>query len=426
LIRSQDIPSEQMDEPESNHRQDKDQEVIEIASAKSISDTTASFCPSDDDFEPPKKTPLKRRFDEISSDRPSAADKRKPAQETALTCDIRSPTVSALTHSSPAVVPRIQLVAPETPASRTKSTQLANNPSDAISSKLEILSDVVFWLLSKVQEKEGNTPELVDRMKLIRATVAREPSAAFGRLTEDLVAADELLHQSRNMNRDLFGTQNLLQKPTVLPVPSPGALDREWKLMRRNVHVAVGNDLAPVAISPLAVDSLADRIEELFQTKEPSPTLQNLVAGLEGYLQGPHAVQCFLSALLCRMVFKSPEPMCRDQHPIQTMRYYDLLRQTGESIGSEYRRLTKVSSDGIPAVKHHDVIATQLLLTDVKFRQTTVKKREQVMHGTFWKAVKLVCPSAGGFEARGRPRIYHSKRKMQAQEDSDLPVSGSC
>jgi hypothetical protein len=99
--------------------------------------------------------------------------------------------------------------------------------------------------------------------------------------------------------------------------------------MRRNVEAAVGYDHVAMDLSPTKVDQLAVRVNELLDRSTPIKTVQAFFKSMNGCLQGPHMAQCFLSALLCKMVFKSPEPMCQNQHPIQTMRYYNLIRQTG-------------------------------------------------------------------------------------------------
>jgi hypothetical protein len=193
--------------------------TIYSSSASSVSETIASsYAPSDIETgrkrsNQPKGNPLKRPFDETGLDKQLTADQRVPAPQTIQTYDMHSPTVSLLTQASPTDLTRIRPIHMDHRNIQTKSAELTHGALQAVSSKVDIIGDTVFWMMSKMLEKEGSTPELAVRLRHIRDTVAREPTTAFATLIQDLVDADEALLQSRDLNRDLAGTRNLLQRP---------------------------------------------------------------------------------------------------------------------------------------------------------------------------------------------------------------------
>ncbi|KAF2678257.1 hypothetical protein K458DRAFT_139693 [Lentithecium fluviatile CBS 122367] len=100
-----------------------------------------------------------------------------------------------------------------------------------------------------------------------------------------------------------------------------------------------------------------------------------------------------MSAVLCRLLFTGPEPMCRGQHPTQTMCAYELIRQ----------------NENIAAVKHYDLVTTQLLFANAEFRKKVIQSRVENLSCRFSKVLTKAYPRAAGIAAINEPLVWFDR-----------------
>jgi hypothetical protein len=170
------------------------------------------------------------------------------------------------------------------------------------------------------------------RLNMIKTTLNLEPETAFAKLADDMIAADESRTKYRDELQALIGQSREALKMTNFPaIPHPKTLDDAWRTIFRGVSkmIGYGTGIGKPLSPSLPPGYLAARIDDLLDNQCDEGKVNELTITVAGLITTPCEVQMFLSALICRWAFVSPEPMCGGQLPLQTIGLYENIRLTG-------------------------------------------------------------------------------------------------
>ena len=234
-------------------------------------------------------------------------------------------------------------------------------------------------LLVSGKHSERSIKELLEKAKLVEQynpTASAEEFLSYALSLND-VAEDRCAFISR-----LLGGEQVHGFDQDFPRTSSLAdLQDKWDVFRLRLldHVGPGHTtpspkrgscayLWTRCLRQVANGSIADR------------ELGDDLKSLQDCLDSPHAQQAFLSALFCRWVFQSPEPMLEGYYPPSTMKHLELAMMIG-TFWVESLRTPIADSEigGLQQVVIADKVVAQELFHCPDEQSRTVQPREQAL-----------------------------------------------
>lgn len=132
-----------------------------------------------------------------------------------------------------------------------------------------------------------------------------------------------------------------------------------------------------------AAGYLSRSSEDIASGRVAHAELSDTIKNLEKYLSRPHAQQALLSAVICRWVFQSPEPICKDHHPKPLMKLLALLEakcthQANQTHGTTTDKKTSEEPlSSLNQIQHADKLVAQEMFADPDEQTTTIHTRQQ-------------------------------------------------
>jgi hypothetical protein len=205
--------------------------------------------------------------------------------------------------------------------------------NEAILKVVEDMSEIMeVWMRDYLKRGQTLTPDLEQRLKSIQRTMKREPGMLFERVLQDLKAADAATTQYRDLLRGLIGHQEYGNKSDFPKVPQQIDIDESWRSLRKGVKDAFGTECDRPMPRAIDVGYIAARVDDLTRGDDKTfGSIADYVKELEPQLGSPHSVQGLLSALLCRWLFKVPDPLCKEIHSAKELKLYEAMLLSGKS-----------------------------------------------------------------------------------------------
>jgi len=220
-------------------------------------------------------------------------------------------------------------------------TGIDRSSYDDLAQRIDVLSDIVLSFMGdqlakyNVKVDESKNIEWNRRIRRCKEMLGNDPRSVPGKLIRELEGKEHALACARKLNRTFVTGQNFLGDPAERTVPSEINLDRKWTDARKNIRMATKSESDLKLMSTASAGYLAARIDDVFSGEKSILDLEDYVISAPEVLQDTHAVQAYLSAVLCEHVLMAPEPMCDGQHTPQTLAFYEQIKTTGTCYSSK-------------------------------------------------------------------------------------------
>lgn len=178
----------------------------------------------------------------------------------------------------------------------------------------------------------GLSEQSVKDVQHVLNQVQHIPDKAIQNMANDALAESENLTILRELLKKIIYVYDPVNDRNDFPkVPSLHEQDKAWQVLREAVAWTVGYDNATPLPSPSSASYLTARVEDIANGRVPDVELGSYIRNLRKYLVSPHAMQLLLSALLCRLVFQTPEPLLEGEHTKGWMKLYEAVAVEGKS-----------------------------------------------------------------------------------------------
>lgn len=244
---------------------------------------------------------------------------------------------------------------------------------ETFNSKLNICSSVLSGLIDHLPSLPEETGQ---HYRQLLRTLQDPNGRVVESLIKDLHSQRTLKAKYRDMVQKLVSSVDMSNGPIFPREPTHHEVSEKWATFYAHVMSTVGpNNIMP-KISVASAGYLASSAENIAYGRISDEQLKSYIKSLSALFRSPHAQQSLFSALLCRWVFSTPEPMLRSMHSGGMMALYDGVISGATTI-----------ADGLAQVATLDKIAAKLMFEDSMFQNTETKHRIKVLK-TSWQTMK--------------------------------------
>ncbi|KAJ4312994.1 hypothetical protein N0V94_007163 [Neodidymelliopsis sp. IMI 364377] len=245
-----------------------------------------------------------------------------------------------------------------------------------------------------VADQQSQPEEIIEHINQIVRTIKDTPGSMVENFAKDLDSQRALKVKYRTMAQKLVGFVDLTNGTEFPKVPPQKEVNQIWAAFYEHIVSTVGvNNIEPTP-TPEGAGYLSRCAEEIAHGRIPDSQLKACVASLSDHLISPHAQQTLISALFCRWIFSSPEPMLKDMHSAGMMQLYNATMATEQR-----------DHDGLPKVQHLDKVATKLLFEDPNFQAVKFNHRVSAFQTRFAQAKNIIC-APSRIAARMKPEEF--------------------
>lgn len=245
---------------------------------------------------------------------------------------------------------------------------------EELNAKVNVLLEVIPALMA---DQQSDPDERFEHVTSIFRTIKDTPDSVTSNLIKDLDSQRALKSRYRNLAQRLVGHQDLNMGTYFPKTPPQDEVNKAWKEFHEHIMFTVGANRTTPIPSPEIAGYISRCAEEIAHGRIPGDQLKACIKSLKPYIQSPHAQQTLLSALSCRWIFTSPEPMLTSMHSTGMMKIY--------------QSMVDGDKDGLERVRHQDKLATQFLFSDADFQATELTQRTSDFSLRFQLAQKLCC-----------------------------------
>ncbi|KAF9700554.1 hypothetical protein EKO04_001480 [Ascochyta lentis] len=270
------------------------------------------------------------------------------------------------------------------------------NDNKTIKTQLRAVISVNSVLLNNYKTSAGGLSEQsVKDLQHTLNQIQHMPNQAFENMANDALAEGKKLASLRNLLKTIIHEYNPVNNGNDFPqVPQLFEQRSDWTVLRDAIVFTVGHDNDTPFPSKLSAGYLSARAEDIASSRVLDAELESCIRGLRKHLISPHALQLLLSALLCRLVFQSPEPLLDGEHTKGWLKLYEAV----------------AVNDGLDQVQRFDKIALQMLFEDDTIKHTLTERRLQKVAQDFTSIAKEVLPPAKKRGPRSKnPEIWAAK-----------------
>ncbi|KAJ4364796.1 hypothetical protein N0V95_000640 [Ascochyta clinopodiicola] len=304
---------------------------------------------------------------ELSTDNVSPPDNRSPKPSDAR---VSKRKVVELSDDEIADVN----VAPKRQKTGSISLEFLNQKVEAC---FDMISNMITNQQSPPEEFSEHIHQLIRTFKDLNGSIVEN-------LIRDLDSQPSLKTKHRTMVQKLVEFV-VLSNGTVFPkTPAQSEVDKTWTSFYKHIVSTIGpNNVIPNP-TPEGAGYLTCAAEGIANRQIYKDQLEPCIESFSRYLKSPHAQQTLFSALFCRWVFASPEPMLNTMHSDGMMQLYNAVIGAAQYFQSQ----------GLETVQHYDKVATQFLFKDPDFQTVHVSRRTSELKSRFETAKrKLWQPS---------------------------------
>ncbi|KAF2993956.1 hypothetical protein E8E13_000054 [Curvularia kusanoi] len=232
-------------------------------------------------------------------------------------------------------------------------------------------------LLDSYQQSSRGLPETAVRgMQLILKQIKNDPKSAFHGMANTALAESEKLVRIRELLTKLVPEYEPRNNGSTFPE----ILDLEeqhkiWANIQENITLTIAshnNDVSPPDL--LAMGTLTARAEDIAYGRVADLELLPRICGLRNHFGSSLAMQLLIGAVLCRLIFQSPEPLLEGQHSMLMMSLYEAF-----SVTYKLDRVQKL-----------DKVATKMFLEDDGIKYNRTEHRLQTVAQDFARIVETV------------------------------------
>ncbi|KAF1363128.1 hypothetical protein EJ07DRAFT_173825 [Lizonia empirigonia] len=272
----------------------------------------------------------------------------------------------------------------QTPPKRQKTSETTlESLQEQVESQKVKIDALLEMLSSMVSRQQDLSEESSEHMYQLIRTLRDPKGSIIENLIKDLESQRALKAKHRDLVQKLVEFVNL-NDGTVFPkTPPQQEVNETWTAFYEHIVYTVGPNHTSPKPKPESAGYLTCTAENIANGRITDAELQPCIASLGQYLKSPHAQQTLLSALFCRWVFASPEPMLHSMHS-------PLLSQLYTAIHSAAR----TSAAGLLQVAHHDKTATRLLFADPDFQRTHTAHRASSLASRLEAARASLCTAS--------------------------------
>ncbi|XPS69480.1 hypothetical protein M3J07_001739 [Ascochyta lentis] len=242
--------------------------------------------------------------------------------------------------------------------------------------------DACFDMISNMVTNQQSSPEeRSEHIHQLIRTFRDSKESIIENLIKDLESQRSLKTKHRAMVQNLVEFVDLNNGTAFPKIPAQNEIDRMWTKFYEQIVSTVGPNNVTPSPTPEGAGYLTCAAEGIANGRIPNDQLEACIESLRRYLETPHAQQSLFSALFCRWIFASPEPMLHAMHSGGMMRLYDGVIGAAQD----------PTSEGLARVQHYDKVATKLMFEEPDFQTVEVSRRTSEFKSRFEAAKKKLC-----------------------------------
>ncbi|KAF2129965.1 hypothetical protein P153DRAFT_418650 [Dothidotthia symphoricarpi CBS 119687] len=241
--------------------------------------------------------------------------------------------------------------------------------------KTNILWDLMPNLIQQiVTSGKILVPELRQTLNSIHYTFGSEldEPSAMRTLVQDHLALDQEKASYLEKLRGVVGVEQH-DGQSFPRAPERKTVDQGWKDTRNGIRDVVGHELG--ALTEFERGFLVAKVDELLNGRHADQELEEWLEGFIAQLGQLKGAQTLMSALFCRLVFATPDPMFNEVDPI-SMEIYKMTALT----------------EGLMRVKHLNMIGTKLWFASVEFASGAGLRRATMIATRFGQMAQATAP----------------------------------
>lgn len=269
----------------------------------------------------------------------------------------------------------------QTPPKRQKTSETTlESLQEQVESQKVKIDALLEMLSSMVSRQQDPSEESSEHMYQLIRTLRDPKGSIIENLIKDLESQRALKAKHRDLVQKLVEFVDL-NNGTVFPkTPPQHKVNETWTAFYEHIVFTVGPNHITPQPNPESAGYLTCAAENIANGRITCAELEPCIASLSQYLKSPHAQQTLLSALFCRWVFASPEPMLDTMHsPLLTQLF------------TAKHSAAHTPAAGLAQVAHEDKIATRLLFADPDFKRTHTAPRASALASRFEAARASLC-----------------------------------
>lgn len=244
-----------------------------------------------------------------------------------------------ISHSTPVASSSLtELVAPVQSGNPQHETLHANEKTRTLESRLDTLQmqvDILLGVSRDVMGKlmdEGGTFDKATRAHLRRLfDDTKDPNTFNSRQQDDLRAAIRTSERLKTWQQQLVKGADVYLNVNFPEPPDSDTVENLWHRLATKFRRAIGlrDEKPDELLTPESAGYLTARIEDILMDRLANCELEDIAEEVKDHVKSRYAVLALSSAVFCRDLFRSPEPMCSSVAP-SLMVVYDMQRQSRE------------------------------------------------------------------------------------------------